>query len=188
MSEIPPLSFGDRFQIQSLRGSSYSVTLLARGEGESGLYVRLDDGRIARLDERRLKWDTFSAEGPPEEPPVRPGDEVLVDSSSGTLRGTLLEPIGGRVALRLPIGSDLELPREEVSAIHLLFRARDLKAGDHVILRSKSGNEYQGLVRALGPGRRMQLRLKNGGSANLRLNKIDLASLLVLVPVEGGDT
>jgi hypothetical protein len=183
MSERPEIAFGDRFRIQSLRGSRYLVTLLGVGQLESGLYVRLDDGRIARLDERRLRWDTYEPTSHVGDPPLREGDEVLAETSAGVLRGTLLEPPGAEVALRLSKGADRRLPRGEVDELNLLFRARDLKSGDRIVVNSKSGNEYRGLVRALGPGRRLQLRLDEGGNANLRLSKIDLSSLLILIKV-----
>ena len=180
---MPDLSFGQRFRVQSLRGSQYSVCLLSVGAGDSGIYIRLDDGRVARLDKRRLKWDTYEPLEAAGEPPVHAGDEVLVECSSGTLRGTLLENVGDEVSLRLPIGSDLKLPKGDVSEFYLLFRARDLKPGDRVILKSRSGNEYRGSVRSLVAGRRLVMTLTNGGEASLRLSKIDLSSIMVPIPI-----
>ena len=180
---MPEITYGDRFQVESRRGSPYVVTLLGVGDDESGLYVRLDDGRIARLDPGRLAWDTYRPTTQEGQPPLRPGDEVLVESTSGTLRGTLLQIDADALLFRLPVGSDLEPPRDQIARLNLLFRARDLKAGDRILVRSNSGNEYRGRVKALGPGRRLQLALQNGSVANLRLGKIDLGSLLILIPV-----
>ncbi|MEZ6185030.1 MAG: hypothetical protein R3F62_08490 [Planctomycetota bacterium] len=159
------------------------MCLLSVGTGDSGIYIRLDDGRVARLDKRRLKWETFEPLDPSGKPPVHAGDEVLVECSSGTLRGTLIEDVGAEVNLRLPIGSDLKLPTSDVSEFFLLFRARDLKPGDRVILKSRSGNEYRGHVRNLVAGRRLVMTLNNGGEASLRLSKIDLSSIMVPIPI-----
>ena len=184
MSGRPELLLGERFSIKSLRGSEYQVVFLCFGEGESGIYVRLDDGRIARLDHDRVRWDTFQdlPEGGRGEV-LRPGDELLVECSSGSLRGTLLEPVGDVIALRLPIGQDLRLPRREVAELFLLFKARDLKAGDRVLLKSKSGNEYRGTVKGLTADRRLLVDLISGGEANLRLGRLDLTTIQVPIPI-----
>lgn len=179
----PEIAVGDRFTIRSVRGSEYRLLFLCFGEGQSGMYVRLEDGRIARLDQERLRWDTFQ-DLPRDEPVLRPGDEVLLECSSGTLRGSLLEPVTGEVSLRLPIGQDLRLPLREVDELYLLFKASDLKPGDRLILRSKSGNEYRGTIKGLTPDRRLLVDLRNGGEANLRLSKLDLASIQVPIPIK----
>ena len=110
------------------------------------------------------------------------GDEPGLAADT-RLRGTLLENVNDEVSLRLPIGSDLKLPRGDVSELFLLFRARDLKPGDGVILKSRSGNEYRGSVRSLVAGRRLVMTLTNGGEASLRLSKIDLSSIMVPIPI-----
>mgnify|MGYP001249562489 CR=1 FL=1 len=179
----PEIAVGDRFTIRSVRGSEYQVLFLCFGEGQSGMYVRLDDGRIARLDQERLRWDTYQDLPRDGEAVLRPGDEVLVECSSGTLRGTLLEPVREQVAIRLPIGQDLRLPLGEVEELYLLFKARDLKPGDRLILRSKSGNEYRGTIKGLTPDKRLLVDLRNGGEANLRLSKLDLTSIQVPIPI-----
>jgi hypothetical protein len=181
----PDISYGDRFSVRSVRGSEYRLTLLAFGSQQSGLYVRLDDGRIARLDPERLRWDSYEAL-PPGGPPLRAGDEVLVECASGSLRGKLLEPVAREVALRLAIGSDVRLPREEVDELYLLFLASDLQPGDQVIMNSKSGNEYRGTIKALTSDNRLFVDLRNGGEANLRLSKLDLGSVNVQVPLPIG--
>ena len=180
---MPRLEYGARFTIRSVRGSTYTLTLLAHGEHEAGLYVRLDDGRTARLDPHSLDWSSYTPNPDPSLHPLREGDDLVLSSPSGTLRGTLLEPFGEELALRLPIGSDLRLPRSEIDQLFLMFRARDLKAGDHVHLSSLSGNVYQGQVVALQHGRRLKLMLHAGTEANLRLSKVNLTSLLVMIPL-----
>jgi hypothetical protein len=179
----PEIAVGDRFAITSVRGSEYKVLLLCFGDGQSGMYVRLDDGRIARLDQDRLRWETFHDLPREGEPVLRPGDEVLIECASGSLRGTLVEPPGEQVALHLPIGQDLRLPRGEIDELYLLFKARDLRPGDRIILRSKSGNEYRGTLKGLTADRRLLVDLRNGGEANLRLSKLDLTSIQVPIPI-----
>lgn len=179
---LPEIRFGDRFRISSKRGSQYTVTLLRVGDRESGLFVRLDDGRIARLEPAALRWDTYEAVAQ-DTSPVRIGDDFLVDATSGSVRGTLEAGGGARLTLRLPIGVPLALPTEDVEGCYLLFKARNLKPGDHVFVKSKSGNEYRGMILRMGASNSLKIELRDGGTTNLRLHKVDLSTLVVAIPL-----
>jgi len=180
---LPDMEFGDRFSVQSMRGSRYMLTLLKVGAKESGLFVRMDDGRVARLDAAALNWETFE---PVEKvgAALRKGDELLIESTSGAVRGELEGAPDGKVHIRLPIGVPLFVPVEDIRQVYLLFKARNLKRGDHMTVKSKSGNEYRGEISALGAGNTVKLNLHTGGSTNIRLQKVDLSSLLVAIPLD----
>lgn len=178
---IASLSFGDAFEVKSKRGSHYSLTLIHIGDGESGLFVRAEDGRIARLHHSSLDWDTLQLRDTGDA--LRQGDRLLVESDSGVLQGALESTAGDALKLNLPIGIPISLPRAELGACYLVFQARNLKRGDRLFVKSKSGNEYRGTIRAVGPGEKIRLRLENGTTTNLRLHKVDLSSLVVLIPL-----
>lgn len=185
IDDFTSLSFGDAFEVKSKRGSHYSLTLIHVGEGESGLFVRAEDGRIARLHHSSLDWDTLRVKEDGDA--LRPGDRLLVESESGVLQGALESTAGDTLRLALPIGIPISLPRAELEACFLVFQARNLKRGDRLFVKSKSGNEYRGNIRAVGPGEKIRLRLENGTTTNLRLHKVDLSTLVVLIPLPTDD-
>ena len=181
----PELSLGDRFRVRSLRGSEYVVTFLQRGPSEAGTYVRLDDRRIARLSDDRVDWSTCAMVSAPGEPPLGIGDELLVETPSGTLRGRLAEQVSTELVLRSSAGPVLRIPRSTAVRVWLLFPATELRAGDGFLVRSRTGNEYQGEVLATYPDR-LQVRLMGGREFTLRLERLDLDSVFVpiLLPLQ----
>ena len=177
------LRFGDRFSVRSRSGSTYELTFLHRGQAESGLFVRLPDGRISRLTPGRLDLETLQVRGSDHEA-LRPGDAVLVTTGSGRVRGTYRgRGQGDQLVVELPLGVSIEYPLEDVQDACFLFKARDLKRGDQLFVTSKSEHEYCGTVRALGPGDRVKIRPGSGGSVSIHLSQVDLSSLAVLVPI-----
>lgn len=181
LRSMPDISFGERFRIRSARGSPYVARLIHSGEGESGLYVRLDDRRIARLDHGRIVWSTFARASDDGERILQPGDEIVVESASGTLRGQLTEPVGADIAVRTSRGV-VRVTRNTVLAVQLLFQARELRPGDRFIVRSRSGNEYQGAVNSV-EGERLGVQLRNGREVTLHLDRLDMNTLVVPIPL-----
>lgn len=175
----PPLCFGAAFTVRSRSGSRYACTFV---HGGAGLIVRLDDGRIARLDPDRIDWSTFAPRREAQSGLV-PGDEVLVETATERLRGALLElPERAEVALRTRHGAVRRVPRERIKRLSLLFRARDLQPGDAFMVRSNSGSEYRGHVLEASADH-ARVRLEAGATVNLRLERVDMSTLLVLVPI-----
>lgn len=178
----PELNLGDRFRVRSRRGSEYVVTFLQRGASDAGTYVRLDDRRIARLADDRVDWSTCALATNPGEPALVAGDELLVETPSGTVRGALDEQISSELVLRSSAGPALRIPRSTALHVWLLFPATELRAGDAFLVRSRTGNEYQGEVLAAHPDR-LQVKLKGGREFTLRLERLDLDSLFVPIPL-----
>lgn len=182
VAKPPQLEFGETFEVKSQRGRDYTLTFIAEGKDESGLFVRTEDGTVARLMSGALDWDSFSvqAAGPPA---IRRGDRLMVESESGFLQGDFRGIEDGNLSVDLPIGVPLAVPQEEISACYLAFRARDLKPGDHLYVHSNSGNVYRGRLRSVGPGDTVRVHLVSGSKTNLRLKKIDLSTLVVLISI-----
>ena len=59
------LTPGDLIEVHSRRDAShiYSLTFLAIGSKAVGLYVRLSDGKLGRLDPGRVDWSTLKQVG-----------------------------------------------------------------------------------------------------------------------------
>jgi hypothetical protein len=173
----PVIVFGQRFRVSSRSGTRYVARFLGGADG--GIFVRLDDQRIARLDQSRLQWSTFEPASNDGELVVRAGDEVIVELGAARARGRLetLRPLAVRTRLEV-----IPIPREQVRALFLLFRARELVTGDRFIVRGLSGTEYEGLVRAL-DAERVTAVLRDGRETLLQRRKLDLSTLLVLIPV-----
>ncbi|RMG07122.1 MAG: hypothetical protein D6731_24345 [Planctomycetota bacterium] len=177
---LPRFRFGERFRVRSQSGKDYTARYLAVGEKESGLFVRLDSGELARLELRRLRWSTLERlESLPGQSTVREGDDVLVECSAGKLRGKLASGLGESM-LRLENG--LCVDTREVYALHLLFRAPSLRAGDRFFVRSLSGRNYEGLCLSAG-GEEAHARLDSREEVRLRLASLDADTLYVAVPV-----
>lgn len=179
---VPPMEVGQRFSVKSIRGSLYEAVLLSRGENGGGLYVRMDDGRIARLERERLNWISFTKLKDDGRALLQPGDQLYVVGPKGPEQGELLLPIKDVVVIRPVEGSVVRIPRAQVMEVDLLSKSSDVKAGDRILARSSSGNEYRGLVKARTPdGYKVKLRV--GGDARLRLAKLDLSSIRMAIPI-----
>jgi len=180
----PDLACGERFRIKSRRGTDYVVTFLHRERNGDGMYVRLSDRRIARLNDDRVRWSTYARVSQEGEPLVAPGDQILVEMPSRSIRGKLAEEIvGDEIVIRRPSGRVIRVPRAMVVAFSLLFPAQNLTVGDRFMVQSKSGNQYRGVVTAL-PGRdRATVTLDDGREMKLRLERVDFRTLFVPVPV-----
>jgi hypothetical protein len=179
---IPPLAFGERFRVKSRAGNEYVARFLHRGQRESGLFVRLDTGQIARLDPRRLLWSTFApASELVGEQVVGVGDEVLVECAAGDLRGRLEAELGGG---QVCLDNGLNLPGNQVHALSLMFRAPELMAGDRFFVRSRSDRAYSGTCLAmLDAQAKAHVRLDDREEVNLRLKGIDMSTLYVAIPL-----
>src|SRR5581483_9181374 len=89
---------GDRVQVSSKSGNTYSATLVAAGRDDAGLYVRLANGTLARLLSSRLNWKTLKKLGT--EDAVKKGDEAVMIALGGdTKRGKLVDMLDDRVVL-----------------------------------------------------------------------------------------
>lgn len=178
----PRLFFGERFRVRSRRGNTYVMTFLHWGA--SALYVRRDDGKIARMDDGRLEWTSYSTASEPLHPVLGAGDEVLVDSDTrGTVRGILLGIDGEQVALRTPDRGALRVALSEVQTLYLLYRAPELWPGELFLARSRWGDEYRGALEALSADGTGSVRFDDGSAGDLQLDQLEPSSIDVLVPI-----
>jgi hypothetical protein len=177
----PHLQLGRRFRARSRRGSEVVATFIGRGADESGMFVRLEDGRIARLDPRRMDWSTFEALAA-QGPALRAGDQVVVEAGALARRGLLAEPVGADVVVQ---GTDglVRVPARDVTGLFLLYRASDLQPGDRAILRSRSGNTYQGILQPEVEPDMLRLDVVGGKRVELRRGRLDMDAALVAIPV-----
>jgi hypothetical protein len=173
---LPPIAFGERFRVRSRAGTQYVVRYL--GQGEGGIFVRLDDQRIARLDDSRLEWSTF-ARASGDGAALAPGDDIVVDLEGSHVRGRLetLRPLSVRTSLEV-----IPIARERVRALHLLFRARELLPGDRFLVRGRSGTEYDGSVSGIDK-EHVVVTLRGGRETTLQRRRLDMDTLLVMIPV-----
>lgn len=177
------LQAGDRFVIQSRRGSRYQMTFLAFGPEDAGWYVRLVDGRLARLDPGRLDWSSREPLGSDPASLLSIGDLLQVRSIGKTQRGRLLERDSDSLTIATKDGVKRSIARHEISKIWILFRASDLKRADVVILRSRSGNEYEGTFQSIDEGGLIDLRLPSGDRLSVRKSRLDKDGIFVLIPL-----
>src|SRR4029077_15056709 len=68
---------GDLVRVSSHSGNEYEATLVYAGMDDAGLYVRLGDGRLARLVPSRVNWKTLKRLGRGAIP-IKPGDDVVM--------------------------------------------------------------------------------------------------------------
>jgi hypothetical protein len=181
------LETGLRFKIASKSGKVYETTFLAVGPEDAGLYVRLEDRKLARLSPQRLVWTTLEkgARGAV----LLPGDELLLRTAAGEeISGKLLKPPVDEFALRLIGGTTVTVPFASLAdgTFRLLFPASDVRAGDDFFVKSRSGNEYRGRAAVIEPDRiAVQLVGKEPGDlVHIQVAKIDLRSLYVLIPLK----
>jgi hypothetical protein len=177
------LQAGDRFSIESRRGARYDLTFLAFGPEEAGWYVRLGDGRLARLDPARLDWGSREPLEEDADSLLTLGDLIQVRVVGETLRGRLLGRDATSLSITTQDGDKRSIEREEISEIWILFRAADLKRADSVILRSRSGNEYEGSFQSMDEEGLIDLQLLSGDRLSVRKNRLDEDGIFVLVPL-----
>lgn len=160
------------------------MTFLAFGPEDAGWYVRLVDGRLARLDPARLDWSSREPLGADPKSLLVPGDLVQIRVIGETVRGRLLELDSSIFTLATKAGVKRAIERHEVSKINILFRASDLKRADSVILRSRSGNEYQGSFQSIDEDGLIDLRLLSGDRLSVRKSRLDKDGVFVLIPLD----
>jgi hypothetical protein len=179
------LRAGERLNFTSLTGKRYDLTLLVHGRGHAGLYVRLPDRRLGRIAPQRVDWSTLQRTGV--EPTTSRGDEVIVFARDKEHRGTLADSVGAGVSIAHGRAGFSSFPLGETNPkkFRLLYRTRTIYAGDEVVVRSRSGNEYRGLVVQVSPDR-LTLELRpDRRPTSLIVSKLDLRTLRVLIPVMG---
>jgi hypothetical protein len=180
---------GDVVRVTSKSGNPIEATIVLVGRDEAGLYVRLPDGRLARLLPERVNWKTLEKVGVSN--PVAKGDEVVVVALGGTeRRGRLTDPhLDDRITVALPKGATYSVPlgQTETNKFRLLFPTDSLRRGDEFLVRSFSGTEYRG--RALRVDKvKILARLRTphkGKDVTLKVEHLDLRTLHVLIPVLG---
>ena len=181
------LTSGERIRVRSRSGNTYEATVLAGGKGDAGLYVRLKDGRLARLSPDRL--DASSLERLGHGSTIVAGDRLWMFLRSGPrISGTVVSLAPGELALRMDAGAVQRVVLADVveESPRLLFPASDLKRGDEIQVRSLSGREYRGTVLGTAPGRITAIlegELAARGPSTLRVEQLDKDSLFVLVPI-----
>jgi hypothetical protein len=174
------LGFGERFRVKSRSGNAYVVRFLVAGEGDGGVFVRLDSGEIARLDPGRLEWSTCeSASDTLDTPTVKVGDDLLLDCPAGPLVGKLAEELGGAL---IQFDNGLCVRSEDVKGVALLFRAPELRVGDRFRVKSHSGGDYAGQILKLNK-KQATVRLASREEVLLRLDSLDVDTLYVEIPV-----
>lgn len=180
---------GDRVEVSSKSGNAYEATLVAAGRDDAGLYVRLANGTLARLLPSRLNWKTLKKVGT--EDAVRKGDEVVLLALGGDAkRGKLVDVLDDRVVMALPKGGRETVPieGEEAKRFRLLFPATDLRKGDEFIVKSVSGREFHGIAVSVSPERIIAEMRPSREPTTLRVDRLDLRTLHILIPVRGATT
>lgn len=162
------------------------MTFLAFGPEDAGWYVRLVDGRLARLDPGRLDWQSREPLGIDTESLLKVGDVVQVRAVGETLRGRLLELSPTSLTLATKDGAKRTWGRVDIAKLWILFRASDLKRADAVILRSRSGNEYEGTFQSIDEAGLIDLRLPSGDRLSVRKSRLDKDGIFVLIPIDLG--
>jgi len=183
------LSPGDRVEVTSKSGNKYAATIVAAGRDEAGLYVRLANKTLARLLPSRLNWKTLKKLGTEEA--VQEGDEVLLFALAGeNRRGKLVEVLDDRVFMAPRRGetAPVAIEGEELKRFRLLFPATDLRKGDEFIVKSVSGREFHGIALDVSPERIVAEMRPSREPTTLRVDRLDLRSLQILIPVRGATT
>ena len=162
--------------VSSQRGSRYEAVYL--GGSDSGVVIRLADGRLGRLLRERVRWSSLDEVGEPRSP-LSAGDRIWLESERRGERQVTLSAVAAGL---------LETPEGLVSldglvGVGLLFRAREILAGDRFHVRSRSGSEYHGECLEVRPGGLLRVALTGGSEVNLRVGRLDLETLSVRVPI-----
>ena len=177
---------GDVVRVQSHSGTTYEATVIHAGRDQAGLYVRLSNGRLARLLPSRVNWRTLEKLGAAN--PIAKGDEIIVVALGGTeRRGRLVMPLDDRVAVSLPQGKTYSVPLDqtETKKFRLLFPTETLLPGDEFMVKSRSGKEYRGLALEVDPLQVVALLRPSKERVTLRRENLDPTTLFVMIPVLG---
>src|SRR2546423_379294 len=86
---------GDKIRVESHSGNAYEATIVLAGRDGSGLFIRLADGKLARLAPSRVNWKTLEKLGASD--PIAVGDEVIIVALGTERRGTVSGPIADRI-------------------------------------------------------------------------------------------
>lgn len=179
------LETGDKFRIVSYSGKKYEATFLLAGKQEAGLYVRLQDRKLARFSPARLIWTSLEKVSSGAET-LFVGDDVLVQPRDGPeALGKLTTVTQDKIALKTAKAVTIEIPADNAveGSFRLLFPASDLRAGDEFLVRSSSGREYRGRATTVERDRLTAVLLAGGEPVAIRVEHLDLRSLYVLIPL-----
>jgi hypothetical protein len=180
------LESGDSFRIVSYSGKKYEGTFLQTGPQEAGLYVRLQDKKLARFSPSRLIWTSLERLAPASEI-LFPGDDVLVQTKDGPeALGKLSELARDTLTIKTTTGKVVPIPYENMVAgtFRLLFPASDLRAGDEFLVRSSSGREYRARAAQVEKDRVAAVLPSGGEPVAIRVEHLDLRTLYVLIPLD----
>lgn len=177
---------GDQVRVKSHSGNDYEATIVYAGIDDAGLYVRLGDGRLARLLPNRVNWKTLKRVG--RTSTVAAGDEVLIFAlGSAGVRGKISSKLDERL-LVAPEGGDqlqLTLKEAETKRFRLLFHTTKLRAGDEFMVKSRSGRQLMGRVIGVSETKISALLRPNRERVSIKIDHLALESLYVLIPVLG---
>jgi hypothetical protein len=184
------LETGDRFKIVSYSGKKYEATFLLAGKDDAGLYVRLQDKKLARFQPGRLIWTSLEKSSGGGDV-LSPGDDVLIQTKDGLeMRGKLQTATAAKIAVKTANGDVVEVRADNAveGSFRILFPASDLRAGDEFLVRSSSGREYRGRASTVEKDRVAATLLAGGEPVSIRVEHLDLRTLYVLValPVFAG--
>jgi hypothetical protein len=177
---------GDQLKVKSHTGNEYEATLVYAGMDDAGLYVRLGDGRLARLVPDRVNWKTLQRMGKTE--PLKPGDEVVMLALGGAgVRGKITSPLDDRIVVAKETGTQIAMsPKEaELKRFRLLFHTKSLRSGDEFTVRSRSGRDMTGRVLGVTETKITALLRPTKEKVSIRIDHLDLDTLFVLIPVLG---
>jgi hypothetical protein len=180
------LATGDRFKIVSYSGRKYDAVFIGPGPQEAGLYVRLQDRKLARFSPSRLIWTSLEKDGGGAAI-LLPGDEVLVQLKDGPeTAGKLKDIEPAKLTLTTAKGIVLVVAKENAveGSVRLLFPSSDLRAGDEFIVRSSSGRDYRGRATHVEREKVTAVLPAGGDPVTIRVEHLDLKSLYVLIPVQ----
>lgn len=178
------LETGDRFRIVSYSGKKYEATFLLTGPQDAGLYVRLQDKKLARFAPARLIWTSLEKLATGDI--LYQGDDVLVQTKNGPeVLGKLVSVANDKIVLKTSAGKQVEVAFDNMveGTFRLLFPASDLRPGDEFLVRSASGREYRGRASIVERDRVTCTLLAGGEPVAIRVDNLDLRSLYVLIPL-----
>jgi hypothetical protein len=174
---------GDSFEVKSFSGHLHSLTFLSTKERT--LYVRLEGGKLGRLDSDRVDWSTLETKEHGDA--CLPGDEVLVCSNTGghEYRGVLAEAITDSLQIVQEGGKrvSLVLVRADPASFRLLMPASRVHTGDEFCVESLSGRSYRGVAIEAGATHLRVKPHKSETKVRMKLDHLALPTLRILVPI-----
>ncbi len=177
---------GDGFSIRSLSGNEYVATYLGVGPPAAGVYVRLENGSLGRLDPARLRWSTCEKLLSTSATLYR--DEVVftLSDTREEVRGSLNEAIEDRILVTARDGETVAVPltRVNLASFRLAFRSAKIYPGEEFRVTSSSGREYRGTAETVNDTSIRALLVGEATAVTIRRDKLQPGSLRVLVPVK----